>query len=186
MRAQITNLAIELTRDERRLASLIDFEPTSAKHQHGSWQVVGDAMLGLMQSLLKRKAIPEPRIRFFWDPEFFIGGHGRSRLQMLQENGVRGDDIFRDPNFAKYLRYFLYGPDLPRSVTDAFQQKVIDCGSPFTGSDALEVAQFARQLSRSHSLLSGEAAEEFYKLALDCGMGFYDARKVRDAVKKTR
>jgi len=80
----------------------------------------------------------------------------------------------------------LYGPDLPKPVLAAFQQKVIDCGEPFTSGDSITVGDFARHLTRSHHLEAGIAAEEFYKLALDCGLDSGGARSVRDAVKTVR
>ncbi len=80
----------------------------------------------------------------------------------------------------------MYGPDLPKPVIAPFQQKVIDCGEPFTSGDSITVGDFARQLTRSHRLEAGNAAEKFYKLALDCGLDSGDARSVRDAVKKMR
>jgi hypothetical protein len=112
-------------------------------------------------------------------------GAGRI-FRCSKATATRGVDIFRHPNFAQYLRYFVYGPDLPKPVIDAFQRKVIACGTPFTGSDALTVADFARGLTRSYSLDRRKAPEEFYKLALDCGLDAGDARSVRDSVMKVR
>jgi hypothetical protein len=71
-------------------------------------------------------------------------------------------------------------------VIEEFQRKVISCGQPFTGSDALDVAHFARGLTRSHSLDTRKAPDEFYKLALDCGLDASDARSVRDSVMQVR
>jgi hypothetical protein len=42
------------------------------------------------------------------------------------------------------------------------------------------------QLIRSHGLSGPQAAEEFYKLALDCGLDADDARTVRDTVQKVQ
>jgi hypothetical protein len=184
MRADFGDLIIELTGKEKALASRIDFNPSAERHNADSWKPIADAMSELMGSLVERGAIPVPRRKYFTEP--FIGGHGRSHMQVFEANGTRGDDIFRHPHFVKYLRYFLYGPDLPKAVIDAFRQKVIACGEPFTGSDALEVAGFARQLTRSHGLDPHTAPEEFYKLALDCGFDRGDARAVRDSVMKVR
>jgi hypothetical protein len=182
MRAAIADFAIQLTDKESVLASRIDFNPE--KQNYESWKPIADAMAELMASLLERGAIPLARRKFFTEP--FIGGHGRSHMQVFEGNGTRGDDIFRHPNFVKYLRYFLHGADLPKTVIEAFQRKVIGCGEPFTGSDALEVADFARQITRSHGLDTHTAPEEFYKLALDCGLDPGDARSVRDTVMKMR
>lgn len=180
------NLAIELNEKERDLASRIDFNPAGGSYNRDSWQPIADAMADLMQSLLQRDTIPDHRKRFFTDPEYNIGGHGLSRLQVFEKNGTRGDAIFRHGNFVKYLRYFLFGPDLPKSLIEAFQRKVADCGTPFTSGDALIVAHFARNLTRSHGLTGPEVAEEFYKLALDCGLDANDARTIRNCVQKVK
>lgn len=180
------NLAIELNDKERGLLSRIDFAPSSATFNRDSWAPVAEAMAELMHSLLQRNAIPEPRKRYFTDSAYNIGGHGLSRLQVFEKNGTRGTAIFRHGNFLKYLRYFVFGPDLPNQVIDAFHDKVVACGSPFTGSDALEVAENARSLTRSHHLDRRKAPDEFYKLALDCGLDADDARSVRDRVMKVR
>jgi hypothetical protein len=187
MPTHFADLAIELTGREKVLAARIDFDDADGTPLvAGSWQQVADAMEELMRSLTERRAIPAPRKKFFTDPDYNLGGHGRSRLQVFERNGTRGVDIFRHGNFVKYLRYFLYGPDLPRPVIEEFQQKVISSGQPFTGSDALEVAHFARGLTRSHSLDTRKAPDEFYKLALDCGLDAWDARSVRDSVMQVR
>lgn len=46
-------------------------------------------------------------------------------MQVVEKNSTRGDDIFGHPRFVNYLRYFLYGPDLLKTVIDLFQKKVI-------------------------------------------------------------
>jgi len=186
MRTNASDLEIELTEREKVLVSHIDFNPSTSSHNADSWRPIADAMEELMRSLLERNAIPEARRKFFSDPTFFIGGHGSSHLRVFERNGTRGDAIFRHPHFVKYLRYFVYGPDLPKPVIEAFQQKVIDCGTPFTSGDSITLRDFARHLTRSHGLAAGDAAEEFYKLALDCGLDAGDARSVRDVVKKLR
>jgi hypothetical protein len=180
------NMAIELTERERDLVSRIDFEPSGKSHDRESWQPIADAMAELMESLLQRKAIPEARRRLFTDPAYNVRGHGLSRLQVFEKNGTRGEAIFRHGNFLKYLQYFLFGPDLPQAVIEAFQFRVRECGKPFTSGDALTVADAARQLTRAHGLAGPWAAEEFYKLALDCGLDADEARAVRDTVQKVR
>jgi hypothetical protein len=180
------DLAIELTTREQVLAARIDFDPSPTLHNADTWKAGADAIQELMGSLLERNAIPLARRKFFTDPSCLIGGHGLSHLQVFERNGTRGDDIFRHPHFVKYLRYFLYGPDLPKEVIALFQKKVANCGSPFTSGDALAVADFARDLTRSRGLEPHGTAEEFFKLALDCRLDLDDARAVRDSVKRVR
>jgi hypothetical protein len=176
---------IELTEAESVLAARIDFHPSRHTHNADSWHPIAEAMYALTKSLLSRDAIPEARKKFFTDPAFNIGGHGRSRLQVFEKNGTKGDAIFRHPHFLKYLHYFIYGPDLPTAVLDAFQRKVDACGF-ITSGDIVPLGDFARQQVRSHGLKPASAADEFFKLALDCGLDISDARSIRDSVKGIR
>lgn len=176
---------IELTEVESDLAARIDFNPSRHTSNAEPWAPVAEAMSALLKSLLARDAIPETRKRFLDDPELNIGGHGRSRLEIFEKNGTKGEAIFRHPHFVKYLRYLVYGPDLPGAVVEAFQKEVDACGS-ITSGDIVPLGDFARKQTRLHGLDSGSAAEEFFKLALDCGLDASSARSIRDAVKKMR
>ena len=59
----------------------------------------GEAVCALMKSLIARKVIPELRVKWFTDPAYFPGGRGKSRQQVFERNGCRGEDIFRHPHF---------------------------------------------------------------------------------------
>ena len=135
--------AVQLTEEEKLLLEQIDFNPSSEIHNADYWRAVGDAVQKLMEFLLQRKAIPEVRGRVFTDPKFNIGGRGRSRAQIFEKNGRRGNAIFRHPHFLKHLHYFLFGPDLPADVIKAFEERVRECGH-VTSSDIVPLGQFAR------------------------------------------
>jgi hypothetical protein len=178
--------SIELTAEEKAMVAQIDFNPASAeRHEPGYWNAVGEAALRLMKSLIARKAIPEVRMRYFTDADFNVGGRGRSRAQIFEKNGTCGEAIFRHPHFLKYMHYFLYGPDLPPQVIEAFQKKIADIGF-VTSSDIIPLGAFGRQLARAKRLDSGDPAEEFFKLALDCGLELYQPRSICDSVKAAR
>ena len=72
MRANASDLVIELTEREKVLVSQIDFNPSALSHNVDSWRPIANAMEGLMCSLLERNAIPEVRRRFFSDPTFSL------------------------------------------------------------------------------------------------------------------
>ncbi|MFZ1007506.1 MAG: hypothetical protein WAN65_11750 [Candidatus Sulfotelmatobacter sp.] len=91
---------IELTAEEQGLLGRIDFQPISPnEHEPGYWNAVGDASLGLMKSLVARKAIPEVRTKYFTDPDFNIGGRGSSRADIFETHGTHGEAIFRHATF---------------------------------------------------------------------------------------
>jgi hypothetical protein len=178
--------AVELTPKEKELVSKIDFNPSSREsHDPGYWNAVGEASLALMRSLITRKAIPEVRTKYFTDAKFHVRGRGKSRAAIFEKNGTRGEAIFRHPHFLKYLHYFLYGPDLPEEVAGAFRKKVADIGF-ITSSDIVPLGAFARQLTRANKLDASYSAEEYFKLALDCGLELYEARSIRDSVRTIR
>jgi hypothetical protein len=176
---------VELTESEKALAARIDFEPSRSTHDAVAARANGEAARALTKSLMERKAIPEVRLRWFTDPAYNISGHGASRQQIFAKNGTRGEDILRHPHFLKHLRYFIYGPDLPAAVMESFEKEVAACGG-VTSGDIVSLGNHAKQQARAHCLDGGRAAEEFYKLALDCGLNESTARSIRDAVKTVR
>lgn len=176
---------IELTAEEKALVGKIDFNPASERHDPTYWNAVGEASLQLMKLLAERNAIPEVRTKYFTDPEFNIGGRGRSRAGRFEKNGTRGEAIFRHVHFLKYLHYFLYGPTLPENISEAFSKKVEDIGF-VTSSDIVPLGAFARKLTRENHLDVGEAAEEFFKLALECDLELHEARVIRDSARQAR
>jgi hypothetical protein len=179
--------AIELTPPERDLFARLKFEFDALAAGDGgdAARSNGDLAYRLMKSLLARNAIPEPRLRFFNDPDYNIEGRGRSRREVFEKNGTRGEEIFRHGNFLKYLRYFLFGADLPPEVIASFAGKVADCGS-ITSGDIEPLEKFARQQTREHRLTAEGAAEEFYKLALDLNLDQSYAASIRNSVRAVR
>lgn len=131
----MNQLAIALTPDEQGLASQINFDALALRGPDDVRRN-GAIVSALIRPLIARKAIPEARVRYFNDPEYFVGGRGSSRRQMFERNGTWGEEIFYHPHFLEYLRYFLNGPDLPRQVIDAFREEVARCGN-VTSSDVV-------------------------------------------------
>jgi hypothetical protein len=79
-----------------------------------------DKMGQLTELLLDRQAVPRVRVEYFTNPEMNAGGRGKSKQQVFEQNGTAGKHIVRDPNFMAYLRYFIYGPDLPKQTISGF------------------------------------------------------------------
>ena len=71
----------------------INFDFEDRSNNLYSWDETADAMEELMESLLERDAIPLARRKFFSDPDYYVGGHGRSRLQTFEKNGTRDSSI---------------------------------------------------------------------------------------------
>ncbi|NJS13619.1 MAG: hypothetical protein HC788_02145 [Sphingopyxis sp.] len=176
---------IELTDEESAIASALNFNQVAFASNYDGYLINADLAHRLTTSLLNRGAIPQHRARYFADPELYPGGRGASRQDNFVRHGNSHDEILRHPNFLKYLRYFVYGAELPAAVIAAFADAVEDCGM-VTSGDIVPLGQKARQLARSHSLERTAAAEEFYKLCLDLGLSPNQSASIRTSVLQLR
>ncbi len=175
---------IELTAKESEIVSRINFNPTG-REGPDLMDRNGDAVCSLVEALSARQAIPQHRQRFFTDPDFNPGGRGKSARQIFESNGCRGEDILRHNHFLKFLRYMIYGADLPASVVNGLRQAVEDCGQ-VTSSDIGPLVSAARRLARAHFGRPAEASEDFYMLALDLGLDPATALQFRNSVRAIR
>lgn len=175
---------VELDETEKKLLGNIELDAHAIKGpEHNAEN--GKNVIALMDLLRKRKAIPPHRLQWFTDPECNIGGHGSSYLEIFERNLHGINDVRLHPHFLAYLRYFIYGPDLPEAVIQAFASAVEDCGQ-VTSSDVIPLAKKAKALAREHGLDSKPAAEEFFKLALECDLSVATATIVRKHVMSIR
>jgi hypothetical protein len=173
-----------LTADERELLNTINFDALALDGYEDARRN-GDAVCALMKSLIARKAIADVRRKYFTDPHSYPGGRGHSRQQDFERNGCSGDEILRHPHFLEFLRYFLYGADLPAPVIEEYREAVRRWGN-VTSGDVVPLGKLARQLARAGRMKAHEASEEFHKLALDCGLWHSYASHIRDAVRQMR
>lgn len=170
---------IDLTPHEQTLLDEIRFQgcddPVDVRRS-------AEAALRLTQSLLERGGIPEHRRSYFTDAQHNAGGPRVSGLQRFERNGCRGVEVLRHPHFLKHLRYFIFGADLPGAVCNAFKAEVDACGF-VTSGDVEPLCKKARALVRGHRLVAHRTRDEFYKLALDCGLSQGVAASIRNAVR---
>jgi hypothetical protein len=179
--------AILLLPDETQLVKRIDFTLITNTIRPGFHQALGEscaAAVPLARSLLARGAIPDVRLAYFTDPDRNIGLK-RSRQQVFEDNGARGDEMFGHGHFLPYLRYFIFGPDLPQTTMVGFCAIAND-GLLTTAMQLDQLCGYVRQDVRQRHPDRKLAAEEFYKLALECDLGDHLARSVRDAALKAR
>ena len=173
--------AVELTKEEFALLSSIEIDQSKLDHEQFSRQ--GPLILELLQSLFERKAIPEIRLKYWTDPEYQIGRFKTSNKGLFERNGNQGAEIYFHPNFLTYLRYFLFGAQLPAAAIREFEEVV---GNPewVSSGDITRITKGTRTIVRNCGLKDED--EEFYRLALDVGLSQWFAKPVRDAAKGTR
>ena len=142
-------------------------------------------MMGqLAESLIRRKAVPKARLDYFIAPEMNVGGHGKSRKEVFEKNGTPGLEILRHPHFMAYLRYFIYGPDLPETTIRGFCQ-IVEEDAGTSGMLLDQVKSYVRKEVRDRGLSPSHAAEEFFKLANEIGRSDL-AENIRSAAKRVR
>jgi len=172
---------VELTDEEAKLLSKISF---GHSYDHEVLRMSCAAAGSLAKLILGRKVVPEIRLRYFTDPDLNIGSK-KSRQAIFESNGTSGESILSHGNFLPYLRYFIFGPNLPEQVVSAFCTQAYS-SEYVSGGDIETLRKEAKTSTRSHNLVPSEASEEFFKLALECGMEVSYARSIRDAVRAIR
>lgn len=169
---------IDLKDDEAALLTRINFDA----HDRDAIRQSCAASAELTPLLLARGAIPAERLAYFTDPDSFDGK--RSRLEVFERNGTKGDEVLEHPNFLKHLRYFVHGSRLPLRVQNAMRDIV---GDPehFTSGDLEPVRVLARHLVRDQGL-GATSADAFFQLMLDLGLSADQAHSVRKTVATVR
>lgn len=180
MRNYTSIKSIDLTPEENELLQIIPekIEPD------GTWERTADAVESLLVSLKGRNAIPMVRLKVFSDPDFAEVG-SRSIKGTFNKNGVPDAKIVRDPNFVKYLRYFIFGPNLPRPVIE----ETVKFFDEFMGTSGMLITasgKKVRSLVRTFNLNRFEVETEFFRLGVEIGLSPSDARLLRKAVMSTR
>lgn len=171
---------VVLTQEEKTLLSKIHFFD---KNEHTFFDDKGlsaNYAAALANMLLDRKAIPEIRRKYFRDPDYVEKGK-RSHYQIFQDNGCKGENILRHPHFLAYLKYFIFGPDLPKPVIDRYCSEIESEPFPTSGDYPVYI-DLARSLTKEFDLDTKYVCDEFYKLSLECDLSPDIARMVRSNV----
>tara|TARA_R110002020_G_scaffold10801_22_gene41091 strand:+ start:15904 stop:16461 length:558 start_codon:yes stop_codon:yes gene_type:complete len=173
---------LELTPEEKALADKIDFREEIPHHEDGHeiYKANREPIMALLKLLLARDAIPKNRLAYWTSPELKPGRMKGSHKDIFKRNGSEGEEAYTHPHFIPFLRYFLYGAKLPQRAIDEFEAQV---GNPewFSGSDIITLSKITRELVRKYGLRGYRDSDEFMKLALDLGLGAYNANSVRSA-----
>jgi len=174
-------LRIDLLPEEKQLLSQIDFDSYDPETIRKSCESAGR----LAELLFERKAIPESRKRYLQDPNCNIGSTKKSRFQVFESYGTHRKDILYHPHFLKYLKYCIYGPQLPDVIIQGFLD-IIERERPITSGTIEMLWEYAREETKNRGLDSSKAAEEFFKLSLECGISPEGAKSIRKIVMAVR
>ena len=180
--AGLNKYHLELTSEEQALADQIDFREVIPHHEDGHeiYKANQAPIIALLKLLVARNAIPKKRTAYWTSPELKPGRMKGSHRDIFERNGSKGEEAYTHPHFIPFLRYFLYGANLPQGAIDEFEAQV---GNPewFSGSDIIALAKKTRELVRKYGLKDYRDSDEFMKLALDLGLNTYNANSVRSA-----
>lgn len=168
---------ITLTRDEEAYLLEVRFDLGDLSLERRQTSLA--AASSLARSLVGRGAVPKIRWRYFTDRELNVGV-GKSREDLFEENGLSGSAILEHPTFMPFLRYWIYGPDLPSDVISWFFVAVAQ------HADVRSLARSIRRIVREREMHREQAGEEFFKLALEAGLDIESAWYLRTAVRTVR
>lgn len=180
---------IELTEKESSLVEAMQLQVPASVDVHEVYTSNADKVVVLVRSLFGRGAIPEARMRYWTDPDYCTARGRSSHEEIMAGNGRATEEVYRHLGFLRFLRYFLFGSELPEAAIEGFEAGLArERITPdwFTSGDHDPMWKLARRLTRKHELKKGWAAEEFLKLCLDLGFDIHVARSVRDAVMQLR
>ena len=180
---------VELTEEEGALVGSMQLHVPEFADVHDIYTSNADKVVELVDSLLGRGAIPEVRMRYWTDPEYCTAPGKSSHAGIFARNGGTDHEIYKDLRFLPYLRYFLFGCELPNAAVEEFQTGLAGQRIRpewFTSGDHDPMWRLARKVTRKHGLEKRWAAEEFLKLCLDLGFDIDVARSVRNAVMQVR
>lgn len=175
---------IGLTSAEQAILATIDLRASHQNHDegHASFKANKEPILALLKSLSDRSAIPQERLNYWNDPEYKQGRMKASRKEVFERNGCHGADIYMHPHFIPYLRYFLFGAELPDAVITAFEEKV---GNPqwVTSGDIVPIGRVCTRSYASASSRHQPRARGILQALSRYGAGTQHGKK-RHAVRK--
>ncbi|MBN9469979.1 MAG: hypothetical protein J0J10_14530 [Bosea sp.] len=173
---------IALLPAEEELLAQIDLRDSfpPGTDAHAIYQTNKAPIVALLRSLVDRDAIPKRRLALWTDPALQPGRARGSHRDLFAANDSRGPEAFTHPHFKTFLRYFLFGADLPQPAIDEFEKQI---GNPewFGGSDIIALAKRTREIVRKYGLRHYSHADEFQRLALDNGLSNDHVASVRKA-----
>lgn len=172
---------VSLTEPELKLYARIKAgKPIDLEH----WHDAADAMEELVESLLKREAIPPIRLRLFDDADL-AETNGKSPLDEFQSEGNDFRSTIRHGHFVKYLHHFIYGPSLPKAAIEGLC-KILNDDMGTSGTLIDQYCKHARDCVRKYGLQRHEAGTEFFRLGVEIGMEVDAARTLRKAARSVR
>lgn len=172
---------IALTDQEQAWFAQIDF---SRRHDDATLRSL-QPMAQLLQSLLARGGIPAERIRYYTAADRYPSGRGRSREAWAEANGTPAGAAHLEASFLPRLEYYVCGPDLPADTIAAFRQAALSDGR-LSGWEVERLKPSAMQVARALPRDIALSAEEFLKLAFECGAQPVAATSLWESLCKVR
>jgi hypothetical protein len=175
---------LQLENEELELFNQIVWEAQKLS-DHIAYKANAERVERFFSLIAERSIVPEHRMLYFTDPSYNVGGRGKSRKGIFERNGCYGVDIVRHAHFLPYLQYMVCGPGLPQGAIVQFKKKVDELG-PITSGDIIPLRDCARMIARQCLDTPKNFADQFFQLALDCGLSTGYASIVRRGVQQIR
>ncbi len=116
------NYSVDFTDEEATFLNSIELDQGLLNYDRLSGQT--QFVVQLMESLLDRGAIPEIRLLYWNDPEYKVGRPKISHKGLFERSHDSDAAIYEHANFLDYLRYFIFGAQLPEKAIAEFEEVV--------------------------------------------------------------
>ena len=157
---------VHLTKAEQKLVGRLVLDHAgSVRLEYQEVIANGELAATLIRSLIAHKATPECRLRYFVDPKYNASNSKSSKHSLFLRNAHTDEEMYRHPHFLKYLRYFIFGANLPDPIKEVFLARFKESDGDTRQLIQLARGQF-RELAKAHSPQAYEYPEAFYQLAV--------------------
>lgn len=175
---------IELNTQETEWASTLGTFEVSLSEDYDKRISKLETAESLARSLLSRGAIPEVRFSYFTKPEYNLSNPKKSHEDNFESNGTKGEEILSHPHFLKYLKYFIHGAELPKSLKA--ELAALKESHSYDDDFVEDAAPIIKKYFKSFSSERTAFAEEVFKLCLDLNVPLAYAKLLRDKVMSWR
>ncbi len=182
---------IELDEYEQNLFNDIKAYPLLDIHEKGKMgtERTGEILQSsytLTQSLRKSKKIPISRIKYFESPDYNIQNRNRSKKENFENNGTKGEDIYKHVHFIPYLIYFVDGASVSDSIKYKGEELIVKEYYKDKGCDEFFSYLKSSRLIPKDLNSRNTFSEEIFKLAIDANCDLFTAIRLRNSIKNKR
>lgn len=125
----------------------------------------------IFDSLQQRHAIPEIRLKLFYDADYaFYSFRGKSHFQNLDKNNNETENVYENYAFFEWLNYFIFGAILPDELKFTLDETLNSINCKIDNSERLNAQKQLRTALKKFNMPPYEKTKnklEIYRYLLE-------------------